>query len=380
MNATIVPASTPDTTAPPWRDSLRVALAPWLVARVVVVTAVFIGLAIERSRHGLDLSFWDHGLLSWDAAYYRDIADHGYAGVEDAGVRFFPLLPLIARVVGFGHGAFGVVLVANVTAYAVAVLVHRLVVIEASDTALAARTVWLTMCFPSAFVLVFGYAESLLMLAAVVTFLAIRSRRWWVAAIAGFAAGLTRPTGVLLSLPAAIEAWRRRDDWERSRARLIGVIAAVAAPVVGLGAFLVWAATAYGDALRPMRMFSSPELRGGWIDPIRSIVGGFGDLLSGDRVGSGLHAVWAVMFIALIVVMARRLPVSYTAWTAATIVLALSADNLDSFERYALVAFPLAWTIATGCTRRWNTIGVITASAALMASYTVLAVTGTAIP
>lgn len=371
---TVAPSS------PSWRSSLRATIAPWLVARLLVVGAVMLGVAIERARNGVDVSFWTHGLLSWDAAYYRDIADHGYRGVEDAGIRFFPLLPLLARFVGFGHGAFGVLVVANGTALALGVLLHQLVVTESGDYALAQRTVWFTMLFPSAFVLVFGYAESLFMLTAVAAFIGLRSQRWWIAAAAGAASGLTRPTGLLLVVPAVIEAWRTRATWSRQPGRVVGVLAAVGAPVVGLVAFLGWARLAYDDALRPMRMFSSPELRGGWIDPFRSLAGGFVDLFSGERVGSGLHALWAVGFIALIVVMARRLPVAYTAWTAATVVLALSAENIDSFERYALVAFPLAWTVATLCTQRWISIVLGCSSATLMVIYTVLAVTGTSIP
>ena len=47
-----------------------------------------------------------------------------------------------------------------------------------------------------------GYAESLLLVAALVSLIALRSRSWWVAAVAGVVAGLTRPVGLLLIVPA----------------------------------------------------------------------------------------------------------------------------------------------------------------------------------
>ena len=38
-------------------------------------------------------------LLAWDAAFYADIAHGGYDAVPRAGLRFFPLVPLLARAV-----------------------------------------------------------------------------------------------------------------------------------------------------------------------------------------------------------------------------------------------------------------------------------------
>ena len=43
---------------------------------------------------------------------------------------------------------------------------------------------------------------------------------------------------------------------------------------------------------------------------------------------------------ALLVVVARRLPGSYTAYASVALVLALSAQNLDSFERYCASTLP----------------------------------------
>ena len=49
----------------------------------------------------------------------------------------------------------------------------------------------------------------------------------------------------------------------------------------------------------------------------------------------------------LIVVAFWRLPVSYGAFAFCVVVVALSGSNLDSFERYALSAFPLVMAGAT---------------------------------
>src|ERR1035441_4906987 len=64
---------------------------------------------------------------------------------------------------------------------------------------------WLLALAPPAFVLVMGYADSLLVVTSLVAFLGLRQRRYGLAIGAGFLAGLSRPVGMLLAIPAAIE-------------------------------------------------------------------------------------------------------------------------------------------------------------------------------
>jgi len=51
-------------------------------------------------------------------------------------------------------------------------------------------------------------------------------------------------------------------------------------------------------------------------------------------------------FLALLVVVARRWPASYTVYAALVLLAAISAENLNSVERYALNAFPLLLALA----------------------------------
>ena len=70
-------------------------------------------------------------------------------------------------------------------------------------------------------------------------------------------------------------------------------------------------------------------------------------LVHGHHLGSALHLPWALLAVALVVVALRRWPLSYGAFAAAVLVVALTASNLDGFERYALSAFPLVLAGAT---------------------------------
>jgi hypothetical protein len=54
-----------------------------------------------------------------------------------------------------------------------------------------------------------------------------------------------------------------------------------------------------------------------------------------------------VAALALLAVVARRWPASFTAFAAVVVVVALAAENLNSLERYALNAFPLVLGLAS---------------------------------
>src|SRR6185437_8828723 len=163
------------------------------------------------------------GLLGWDAGWYESIARHGYQSTQS--LRFFPLFPAVGRagsvLPGVSAGV-ALVVVANLSALGATALLRVLVLRETGDRGWADRSVWLLSLAPPAFVLVMGYAEGPLLLFAVGCFLAIRGARSWQgwawAAGLGAAAALTRPVGVLVVLPVAIEAvrrWRRAGGPER---------------------------------------------------------------------------------------------------------------------------------------------------------------------
>jgi hypothetical protein len=357
------------------------ALVPWLASRALVLAA------LGASRHLVDhLGLQPRpialrqGLLGWDAAFYGDIARGGYDSVGRDGLRFFPLLPLAGRAVGllpFVDARGGVVIVANLSALVAAVLLVRLVTIETGDRALAARSAAVLLLAPHAFVFVMGYAEALLCALAVAMFLGLRREHWWLAAAAGFAAGLCRPVGVILVLPAlveAVQAWRRRRG-----PRLAPAIATIA-PAAGLASYLVWVRHRTGDLFLVLRLQNARNLRGGTVSPLTSVGHAFHELASGDRIGYGLHALTAVVVVVLIFVVGRRLPLSYTVYAAAAVLVALCARNLDSLERYSLSTFPLV--IAAGMLLRRPTLeraAFVVVAGGLVAA-AILAFTGALVP
>ena len=70
------------------------------------------------------------------------------------------------------------------------------------------------------------------------------------------------------------------------------------------------------------------------------------DASTGDHLSAGIHVVTVAVLVALIVVLWRRWPVSFTAYAVVAVVVALSARNLDSLERYSLSAVPFVLAAA----------------------------------
>jgi len=329
-------------------EDVRAALPAWIVARILVAVAYGIARVWRSHFHHGELTIQLHqGLFAWDGAFYRDIASKGYGALPDAALRFFPLFPLAGRGFGWvlgGNEGIALLLIANVGALAAGALLHRLVVIDLVDRRTARLSASLLALAPPAFVLVWAYAEALYLVCAIGMFIALRRRAWGWAAGLGLLAGLVRPFGVVLAVPAAIEGLR---GWHRAASRdRLARLAAIAAPIVGLLVFLVSI-----GSLEPIRQ--QGDLRGEWLDPVRGVARAVGDLFGSQRFLDGLHAPFAIALIVLVVLCIHWLPPSYSAYAGIVVLSALSATNLNSLERYGLNAFPVVIAMAM-LARRWR--------------------------
>jgi hypothetical protein len=361
---------------------VRAVLVPYVVARILV------GTALAMTRHMVDdlgvvpVPIQTHqGLLAWDGAFYADIARGGYDAVPQEGLRFFPLVPLLARAVALVPGVdtnLALILVGNLSALALGFVLYRLAWDERGDDDFARRAVWFAYLAPPAFTLVLGYAEATLMLLVAIALLGDRRQRWWLAAIAGFLAGLARPVGVLLAVPAFIEAIQHRRAL--TGRDIAGRVAAVVAPFLGLLTYLSWAADRTDSFLYPLRVQQDAERRGSWQFPVTNIVDTARDFVRGDELSAGVHVVSAGVALVLLAVMIRRLPASFSCYGAAALLLGLTASNLDSFERYMLATVPFVLAAADLVDREpWERPVLVVLGGGLFAA-SILAFTGVLVP
>ncbi|HVX17514.1 MAG TPA: hypothetical protein VHA73_05735 [Acidimicrobiales bacterium] len=357
-------------------------LPSWLFARVLVVVASLLARVSTKWLVGHPFTANVHGPLgwvSWDGSWYETIARGGYGHLGKESLRFFPLFPMLGKALGWvlgGNTQLALLALANVGALGAGLLLHRLVLDETGDRAAASRSVWYLALFPSAFVLAWAYAESLFLCAAIGAFIGYRRGRWWWAALAGLAAGLLRPVGCLLAIPAVVEVVRTRG---RGR-KLVSTdqAAAVLAPVAGLIAYLAWVGVRFGDWFAPYTV--QEGLRGKTVDPITRLVDGVKQLGGSQGLKQGLHVPFAVIFVVLVLVVLWRWPVSYGLFAAAVLVVALGSANINSLERYALGGFPIVLGLVTiSGDDRVDRI-VTAGSAATMVALASLALVGAYVP
>ncbi len=372
-------------------EPAREAVVPFLVARVVVLGAL--GLAhfvVDRTHPSTPgvAARVHSGLLGWDAGWYESIARVGYAPLGRQSLRFFPAVPALTHALawlpGLGDGP-ALVLLANVAALVATAMLYVLVRRETGDTLVARRSLWILSLLPAGFVLVMGYAESLLLVFAIGCFLALRPPpgndvarpHFALAALLAFAAALTRPIGLLLVLAVAAELvrwWTRLGRNERAAG-----LAALAAPFVGVVAFLGWAKHEVGDWWAPLRVQLESSHHGGLSDPLSTLYDDAKGLVH-HHVGTALHVPWVLLALAMLIVCWRRLPASYTLFAAAVLATAVAGNNLDSFERYALSAFPLSMAAALVLTQTQLERTVLALLSAGLAGYALLAFLNISVP
>jgi hypothetical protein len=375
-------------------ESVREAVLPYAVAHAIVLAAL--GLAhfiVDRTHPAVPaVAARVHaGLLGWDAGWYESIARVGYAPLGRQSLRFFPAVPVLTHGLawlGLGDGP-ALILLVNVAGFAATCMLFVLVRRETASATTARRAIWILSLLPAAFVLVMSYAEAVLLVCALGCFLALRPAaaqpgsaaphhpHFAVAGLLAFAGALTRPIGVLLFLAVASEAVRW---WPRlGRSERAATIAGTAAPFVGLFVFLAWSKHTVGDWWAPLRVQLQGAHHGGLSDPFVTLYDDAKGVLH-HHVGTALHVPWVLLALAMLIVCWRRLPAPYTLFAAGVLAVAASGANLDSFERYALSAFPLSIAAALLLTRSQVERTVLTLLSAGLAGYALLAFLNISVP
>ena len=155
------------------------------------------------------LTSWNH----WDAANFTRIAQNGYQTIYDTA--FFPLFPLLIKCIAFlfgnnGYIAIGMIL-SNLALLGALFALYQIAT-DMLGEQIGRRTLLYLCIFPTAFFLFAAYNESLFLFLTASSFLAMRRQKWWLAAILGFFAALTRAAGLLLVIPFLYELWISRES------------------------------------------------------------------------------------------------------------------------------------------------------------------------
>lgn len=218
------------------RSSVVYVLALFLGTRALLTVvgavsrAVFgPALAPLRAPHTLWWVYSSHRpfLDIWgvaDTEWYVEIAKGGYTTATimqgQANYNFFPLYPLLMRVLGrlVGDPFLAGVIISN-AALALACVVLYLLVRLDDDDGLAVRSAKYLLLFPTSFVFSGVLSEGLYLLLLVSSVYAARRGQWLAAGILGGLLSLTRSAGVLVLFPLAYEYYLAVRGGARARTR-----------------------------------------------------------------------------------------------------------------------------------------------------------------
>ncbi|HEY3993169.1 MAG TPA: glycosyltransferase family 39 protein [Ktedonobacteraceae bacterium] len=184
---------------------------------------------------------WNH----WDTVWYMRIAEFGYNAKERTA--FFPLYPLLVRGMMYllHSPLLAGLFIANITMLGTFIVFYRLID-EDFGPERATRAIFYMAVFPTGFFLTAAYNTSLSLCLALLCFYAIRRRNWWLAAIFGLFASLTRSDGVLLAFPFLYEYLRQHQfRWRSIRVDIASIIFIP----VGVILFGVYCYYQFGDFL-----------------------------------------------------------------------------------------------------------------------------------
>jgi len=351
----------------PDRSAVRAVL---LVVGVRVIGVLALALAAASSGRSAHAR-----LVRWDAQWYAGIARAGYGhtvlhpdGRHLSDYAFFPLLPMLERVVGAVFGLAYVDAGLVVTWLATALAAWGLYAVGAhvygARVGVLLAVLWSVV--PVAVVTSMAYSEALFTALAAWAVHATLRRHWLLAGGLAALAGLTRPVGVAVvaavAIPALVEVVRRRD--RRALAGMLG------APLGFLG-YLAWVGTRTGE---PFGYFRVADGWGNGFDGGRAFGGWVVDHLDGDGWWQGVLLVAGVVLLLSLLVLAvrDRQPLPLLVLGATLLALALTTSGyFGSKPRYLLPAYPLLLPLALRLSRlRLRTAaGVLGVLAAGSAAY-----------
>jgi Gpi18-like mannosyltransferase len=359
-----------------WRGSKAylTSLLIFLASRLVVLLAMaFAARFVPQNPAG---TFWNVNaswyrfLLRYDSGWYLTIMKFGYSydgnDLVKHPVVFFPLYPLASKLLTVALGineAVSVLLIANLSILVAIPLAFKLIKDEHGEIAALSSIAFLSF-FPTSFFFSAGYTESLALLLIIAFFLLLKQDQYLLAAICAGLALATRASCIVLLPPLLWELWRRHGR-EPKRLVLLALACTITA-TSGLWLYMLYLWTRFQSPLAFMKghrawlegqRVSSNLLQVLTLRPFAYL----GALFVEGPNPNTLDPWWFLLFLVLIVLFRKRLPVSFILFALGVLLLpyiTLSGGlGFRSFTRYIILAFPV-FIIFGELMRKWTWAGL----------------------
>ena len=221
-----------------FNQTVREVLIDFAATRIAIVVIAELAAVIIGQRAGTHVQESSHVLLAvwgrWDAVHYLDIATQGYQGTDMA---FFPLYPLLIRLVGAlaGNHLIAGLLISSASFFLGLLYLYKLLEHE-YDRAVARRAIFYVSIFPTAVYFTAVYTESLFFMLTVASFYYMREHRWWIAGLSDFWRRLPGSReSCCSSLPDGVVGRAK----VRQNVGSLGIFAAALIPL-GLGVYMAY--------------------------------------------------------------------------------------------------------------------------------------------
>ncbi len=289
------------------------------VVLAILVGARHVGEAVIEIGGGIFAP-----LANWDGRYYLGLAIDGYGTQVNAPFAFFPLFPVVLRLLSWLPIPLELsAALLNGCLFVIAVVLLRRLYPE-KDHAIV-----IFAALPFAFFHLVVYTEALALVLALAFVVAVRDRRLWAVLVFGVLAGLCRVPGPALACFSIGPLCRR--DWRTASV-------AATSPFLGTMLWMLYLGVKVGDPLAFVHV-QSEFGRTSFFE-----FGGFLDLLKSLPTRGGM--VWwefgsLVVVLVGSAVLIRLRRYDEALYSAAMVLLPILSMRLTSVNRYALAAFPV---------------------------------------
>lgn len=338
-------------------DALVLVVATRLATFTIgfVANVVFPAARARAGEMPFEYSRFAEIFAAWDSGWYFDIARRGYFFDPhgQSSIAFFPLYPALMRAAAWPFGSSdralwvaGIVISCVSFTLALAAL-HRFTERVFGSREIARRTVIYIAVFPFSLFYTRVYAESVFLLTTVLAVSRAYDGKWAQAGIWGALATLCRPNGVLIGLPLALMALElEKDPPLRTIASRLLLLLPIPLALAGYSAYtytlshepLGWlsAQSAWGNSIGnpPWGLLLSvihQLVTHGWYDYF---------FVAPEAPFRLFHGVTALLFLIFVPSMFRRLGIPLAAYVLVSLLVPLTARELEGLGRYASVLFP----------------------------------------
>lgn len=329
----------------------------WSIAIFLVGAIIMSRVPISGVRHsyggiGEELSVW----TNWDGNNYIMIARGGYSDEPLPLYAFFPLLPVLIKVLTIilpiSYPLAGIIISRLATLGA---LIFFVKLIEKQwNKEIAYKAAWFLLIFPTSFFMFAVYTESLFLFTTIASWYFAKEKNWILAGVFGFFSATSRLVGILTTFIIMWEylsskSWNiRKIQW--------GILSSLG-PILGLISYGYYNYVQTGSFLHflEVQKYWSAHGRGGYHNPIeiviKELLNTFSDKSSILGILGSLD-LWVTLFIIGILLwetIGKLLPRQYLLWAWAITLIPIISGSLVGMPRYVLTCFPIYIIIALWC-------------------------------